>query len=393
MLESLLFLFTSIIGSVTIALMITSYRSNPFCNAFLLVIIMLISHRFLIQGSYGLGLQTLFKPDKGPNSIFYLIIAPCFYLYHKNLVNPEKKFNSKNLKHLIFIGLLYLLNIYFSNSFIFYFGKSTNAFLVAIFMVFYIVITYKVLSKKVWFRKNLLINNSHFLLMKNWTIYLFSFNVFAVFMLLISLNNEIINGSSLSGKSMAIPLLLFWLFIYFKILFTPEILYGIPILNKKILKFGLIEEASSTTNLSINYNWVLEVTEEKNNEQDLKLQEKINTNILSYIKEVDKLVSNNKIFRDPKISISDLAEKLGVPSSHLVYLFKYHSKISFQEYRMRERIKDGMDLIDNGYLKTNTMESLAYKIGFSSYNPFYIGFKKVTELSPHDFLKNKTCSI
>ncbi|WNH09171.1 helix-turn-helix domain-containing protein [Thalassobellus suaedae] len=235
----------------------------------------------------------------------------------------------------------------------------------------------------------MLINNTHFVLIKKWTIYLFSFNILTASMLLIAIYTEIINGNTISGKSMPLPILFFWLFIYFKILFTPEILYGIPILNKKILKFGSISEENNESSFSINDNWILDDNKTKSNNPDLKLQEKINSNIVSYIQEVDKLSYNNQIFRNPKTSISDVALKLCVPTSHMVYLFKYHSKISFHEYRTQSRIKDSINLIENDYLKLNTLESLAYKTGFASYNPFYIAFKKVTDLSPQDYLKSK----
>jgi AraC-like DNA-binding protein len=178
-------------------------------------------------------------------------------------------------------------------------------------------------------------------------------------------------------------------FCFFKILFTPEILYGLPILNMKILKFGLPKEERNIAEIPINENWILEINHPKNNDQDLKLHDNIIPNILSYTQEVDTLSNQELIFRNPKASPSDIANRLGVPASHMVYLFKYHSKISFSEYRMQSRINDGINLIKAGYLKTNTLESLAYKTGFASYNPFYMAFKKVTTLSPQDYLKSK----
>ncbi|WP_445736575.1 helix-turn-helix domain-containing protein [Mariniflexile sp.] len=391
MIESFLFFFTGIIGMVTIALMITSYKSNPFCNAFLLLIIIIISFRFLVHGSYSLGLQDVLLPDKGPHSLFYLIIAPSFYLYHQNLLFQSKTFNLKDFKHLVFIVFLFIINTnpYLSGSFIFYFGKWTNFILITLFISFYLILIFKLLSKNIWFKKDVLVHSTHFRLVKNWTLYLFIINVLAAITLLASIYTEVRSQSTISGKSMAVLLLVFWLFIYFKILFSPEILYGLPILNKKILKFNLQDEENKQTIESTNSNWILHLNHDKNNDQDLKLQEKIMHHIVSYSKEVDKLCKEEYIFRNPKASPTYIADKLGVPTSHIVYLFKYHSKISFPEYRMNCRIKDSIHLMENGYLKTNTMESLAYKTGFSSYNPFFNSFKKVTSLSPQDYLKIK----
>jgi AraC-like DNA-binding protein len=379
---------------VTIALMITSYRSNPFYNAFLLLIIVIISIRFLVHGSYELGLQTILTPDHGPPSILYLIIAPCFYLYYKNLVHQKKTYNPKDLKHLIYIGFLYFINTNetLGESFIFYFGRITNFILIGIFILFYLILIFKLLSKQIWFKKDIPINNRHFRLIKNWSIYLFTLNVLGAFGLLTSIYHEVNSKSEISGTSMALFMMLFWLFIYFKILSSPEILYGLPILNKKLLKFSSPYLESEQNTVSKNKNWVLETDSQKNN-QDLKLQEKIRADIFSYIQEIDKLSNKAFIFRRPNISVSDLANKLGVPTSHIVYIFKYHSTISFSEYRMHSRIQDAITLIKSGYLKTNTLESLAYKTGFASYNPFFSAFKKVTTFSPQDYLKLNKNSI
>lgn len=388
MIESFLFLFTGIIGLVTITIMITSYRSNPLYNAFLLLIISIVSFRFLIHGTYELGLQDLFKPDRGVSSIFYLIVIPSFYLYYKNLILQNITYDVKDLKQLIFIVVLYVLNItiFCSVGFLNQFQPVINFTLIGIYILFYLVLIFNLLSKNIWLKKDLLINDIQFKLVKNWTICLFAQNVLATITLLASIYTEICSKSSLSGKSMAILLLAYWLFIYFKILTAPEILYGLPILNKRILKFSNPLEDDEKVLTLKNDNWILEISNQKN-DQDLKLQEKIMSNIFSYIQEVDKLCIEEHVFRNPKASPNDVANKLGVPTSHIVYLFKYHSKISFSEYRMYSRIKDSINLIEQGYLKTNTLESLAYKTGFASYNPFFSAFKKVTGYSPQDYLK------
>ncbi|PQJ82987.1 hypothetical protein BTO16_05805 [Polaribacter glomeratus] len=390
MIETFIFLITAIIGFVTLALLLRSYRSNPFCNFFLIIIIGVISYRFFVHGTYYLGLQSILKPVTGSYSIFYLVLIPCFYLYYKYLTIQVKSFSFKDLKHLIFIVFLFLINSIetLDNTVIFHFGPMTNFFFVAIFILFYLIITFKLLIKKIWFRKNLLLNTEHFNLIKNWTIYFSIINALCALSLLASIYKEFNNGISVSGKSLAIFGLLFWVFIFFKILISPEILYGLPILNSTLLKFNgpLIEEKVPV--LVQNNNWVFETNTTKS-DQDQRLQENIRANIESYSKEVDLLSKEKLIFRNPKMSQSDVAEKLGVPTSHIVYLFKYHSKISFSEYRTNARIQDAILMIKENFLNTETLESLAYKSGFASYNPFYIAFKKVTTYSPQEYLKRK----
>jgi AraC-like DNA-binding protein len=374
--------------------MLRFYRSNPFCNFFLVLIISIISFRFFTHGSYILGLQTVFKPDSGISSILYLIIVPCSYLYYKYLTFPKKAYNLKDLKHLIFIVFLYLINSNeaLDNSFIFYFGSMTNLFYVAIFFLFYLILAFKLLSKKIWFRENLPLNSKHFKLVKYWTLYLFTINTLSCVMILISLYTEFSKGFIVSGKSMAIFSLALWLFIFFKILVSPEILYGLPILNKTLLKFNdlLLSEKKEIV-IPVNNkasSWILE-TDIKKSIQDKRLQENIRSHVEGYIQEVDKLSIEKLIFRHQKTSQSDIAKSLGVPTSHIVYLFKYHSKISFTEYRKNNRIQDSISLIKEGFLNVETLESLAYKTGFASYNPFFIAFKSITTYSPQDYIKAK----
>lgn len=388
MIESFLFLFTGIIGIVTLTLMLRFYRSNPFCNFFLILALSIVSIRFFIHGSYNFGLQTVIKPDRGLISILFLLIVPSSYLYYKNLTFQINKFNYRDLKHLFFILFLFLINAIdvLRHSFIFYFGRFTNFFLITFFLVFYLSLIFKLLSKNIWFQKTMLLNNEHFKLVKNWTIYFYAIHVLSSLTVLISLYIEIKNGSQLSGKSMAVFLLLFWLFIFFKILISPEILYGLPILNKTLLKFNDSLKENTEIVKPRTDNWILE-TKGKKSDQDQKLQEKITKNISSYILEVDKLSSEDLIFRNQKASQSTIAEKLGVPTSHIVYLFKYHSKISFSEYRMNSRIQDAIQLIKQNFLSNETLESLAYTTGFSSYNPFFSAFKKITTYSPQEYIK------
>jgi AraC-like DNA-binding protein len=41
-------------------------------------------------------------------------------------------------------------------------------------------------------------------------------------------------------------------------------------------------------------------------------------------------------------------------------------------------------------LNTITLEGLASKVGFSSYNSFFTSFKKQTKLAPKEYLLNKS---
>ena len=50
------------------------------------------------------------------------------------------------------------------------------------------------------------------------------------------------------------------------------------------------------------------------------------------------------------------------------------------------RIKEiSILLMEEGYLKYNTMESLALETGFTSYSSFFKSFKSITGLPPYEY--------
>jgi AraC-like DNA-binding protein len=119
--------------------------------------------------------------------------------------------------------------------------------------------------------------------------------------------------------------------------------------------------------------------------QDLQLGQKINNQLEDYFLQIDQFVKQEHFFRQSGPSINDLALKLKIPKSHLTFIFKYHSKISFSDFKKMVRIQDSLALIEEGYLKTNTFDSLSKNVGFSTYNTFYIAFKEVTTKAPQEF--------
>ena len=200
MLEALLFLFTGIIGIVTMGLMITSYKSNQFFNIFLMLIFVITSVKFLIHGSYELGLQIQLNPRIGYISILYLAVVPLFYLYYKNLVQGERAFDLNSLKHFIFIVTLYLVNAipFIRDSFLFYYGQITNVIIMTLFIGVYLWKIYNLLSINLWNKTHIEVNCTHYNLVKKWTIYLFTLNILSVIGVLTSFYIESFLGIALS---------------------------------------------------------------------------------------------------------------------------------------------------------------------------------------------------
>ncbi len=112
-----------------------------------------------------------------------------------------------------------------------------------------------------------------------------------------------------------------------------------------------------------------------------------NNNLENNLIAIEDLALNKKWFRNSNSKQDMLASELEIPKSHVGFIFKYHSKTSFTEFRKIIRVYDSIQLIEGHYLKANTLDSLASKVGFSSYNPFFTTFKEVTGTTPQAYNK------
>lgn len=388
MIENLIISFSGLIGFLTIFLILLRYRTNRITNSYLIIIFLIVSTRMLLIGSFTIINNSFVLTILNKYNNLLIIIVPCIYLYFSNLIKDLKKIEFQNYIHFViplsFNLVDYLLENYdlktVSTAYYYYLFFTIYAFI-------YFIFIYKLLNKNVWNRKGeirIVIQQNQ--LIRKWSIYLFSFFVIIAIRLITVLFLEINNNNYNFGSSYLWISSVLWLIIYFKIITSPEILYGYNFLNEKIT------EQKRSENATISF-WTDTPISEINNIQDLQLKEKIKSSIKKYMGEVDQFSFHHQAYRNAKFSLTDLSNKLNIPKSHLTYLFKYHSKISFPEYKKIVRIQDGLELIHSGYLTTNTYESLAKEIGFTAYNTFFVSFKDVTGITPQEYLvrllKNK----
>lgn len=85
--------------------------------------------------------------------------------------------------------------------------------------------------------------------------------------------------------------------------------------------------------------WKMEHNEVQVNIQDAILKEKIERSIENYIIEMEHLALHSNLFFKETFSAEDLANKLGIPKSHLLYVFKYHANVSFSDFKKIIRIQ------------------------------------------------------
>lgn len=90
----------------------------------------------------------------------------------------------------------------------------------------------------------------------------------------------------------------------------------------------------------------------------------------------------NLNFREP-ISLKSLAQNAGVNPSHLSRQFKKELGMGITEFINRRRIREAQFLMTQDI---GSITDIAIAVGFESYNYFYRVFKRMTSMTPKDFI-------
>jgi AraC-like DNA-binding protein len=381
MLENSIYLFSGLLGFIVFLLMVFRYKKNHNTNAYFLVLILLTSIRFIIHGfitiyPFLLNLQNQF--DIAVNVFAW----PLFYLYFYNLVYNPSHFIKSNLLHFV-IPTLFISSIWFND----YLTKQDYNKVVFIGIVIiittsilYVIASYKLLNNTVWTQKNELLRiDQKNKLFKQWTIILFVLFILMFLRFLFNFTLKCLGIDYFNKHQFLWFSALICIGLYLKMLQSPELIYGYHVFQKKIKEYK--KNTIIYKNIWITNKPVI------SNIQDSILKEKIENNIENYILSFENLVINSNAFFTEKYNTTNLANELNIPKSHILYLFKYHSKIKFSEFKKIIRIQKTIQLIQEGYLKKNTMESLSSEVGFTSYSSFFKSFLSITGVSPQEYLK------
>jgi AraC-like DNA-binding protein len=378
MLEKTTYLITALLGFITILLIGFRFNTKKHTNFYLLLIFILSSLRFFLHGlSDTLFIQPIIR---NIDVVFANTAWPLMYLYFGKLNNVHEKLKGRELLHLVLpllLVTLFFLQRLFTGEFIINASK-TGTIITILYNIFYAITSYRLLHENIWKRSSkIVVVNQQNMMIAKWTKLLYGL---FVLMLIRFLINMLFNDSELwyrNKNNFLWVAALLWIIMYIKILYSPEFLYGYEILQNKIKEY-------KKNTIVFDHIWLL-TSKEVINLQDQVLKEKIEGSIQNYIIDIEHYALKTDLFLTENFKVNDLANKLNLPKSHMLYLFKYHSTISFGDFKKIIRVQKSIELIEAGYLKTNTLESLAAVTGFSSYSPFYKSFKIITNTSPQSY--------
>ena len=371
----LLFILNGTLGLVCFFLVCMSLRTNKHVNIYLAILLFAVSIRFILRGYLELSGNTELIRTLSHYDVF-LLLLPLPYFYFKNVVSKKNAFKSKDLFH-FFLPILVTIEInthLVSSIFQVELNFATKLIIIST-LIFYIITSSIFLAKIFWRKKSIIeIQVEQEALLKKWLIVLyFAFLMPAINLFLDQLLTE--DNQFLSENFIT---WLFWLIAFIFILASPSILdaYLFQISRK---------QGKETTPITI---WRLKPINTITNPKDIRLSKKINGELNAYFVQITQFIAEKHLFRTSGVTINEFALKSKIPISHLSFIFKYHSEISFLDYKKRSRILDAINLINEGYLKTNTLEGLSDKVGFKTYNSFYLGFKETTGQAPQNYINS-----
>ena len=378
-------ILSAFLGYVLVFMTLKSSKQNRILNSFLMFIFFTSSTTFLIAGIAGIYNNAYLITFCKEIDIYTSLFCPCFYIYFTYLIRDHQRFLYKDFTHILFLLVAILEREFLVLDMLlgYKLNYSILQFL-GVYGITYLIKMFLLLKNNVWNKKaTLSIVMAQNKLIKKWTgllfIILLIFGLsFDVEFLKECLFSEPIVKDQSSDYLWVTPLV--WIVLFLIILSYPEILYGFN-------RFQLQPSKINPDTYNNDY-WSLNSKIKITNSNDKILKEKISPYIEKYIFELNVVLYNNNYFINPNFSRKDLAQVLNIPKSHLTFIFKYHSELSFSDYKKISRIQNSIELINNNYLTSNTLDTLARKVGFTSYTPFFNCFKEVVGQSPHEYVSS-----
>lgn len=378
MLLNYFFVCSGFFGLINFVLFLTYFKSNKTINLQLLLLLLCLSLNFIL-----ISLRELIHPINLilKSSIYdciFVFIPTLLYLYVNNIEKDIKYLSINNCNHFIFLIAIIARASCFRNVFA---NLDLFKILFILIALIYYYKTFELIKNRIYTKKlGLKLVNAENEVTNKWIVFIFLLSLINLIQMILVIDfyhetklNDIVS-SCIGALIFDVALI--------KIFSKPEIVYGYKAKNNTLKKIEPID-------LKFGDLWVKIPTKKITNSQDIVLFENIKDNIQVYSNKIDNLILESKILRNSDSKIDEIAKMLEIPKSHLTFLFKYHCKINFADYKKLVRIHDSFSLINEGFLKNNTLESLSVKVGFSSYNPFYIAFKKITGTTPQLYSKNQ----
>ena len=121
---------------------------------------------------------------------------------------------------------------------------------------------------------------------------------------------------------------------------------------------------------------------EKINKIDFKTFEELNENLpdlISKLIQIETQFIRNEVLYN---NLEDISQLINDKTQSVEFIFKYHNSLTFSKYLIKIKMLRAAFLIEDGYLKNNTVTQLSQLSGYNSRSAFFTKFKQVNGFSP-----------
>lgn len=103
------------------------------------------------------------------------------------------------------------------------------------------------------------------------------------------------------------------------------------------------------------------------------------------LQKLNKVLVEEKIYRQPKLSLKELAHTLQLPSKYVSYLINnYHHK-NFHDFINSYRLEEVSNKMQDDRYKNYTLLAIGLEAGFNSKSTFNLAFKKLKGKTPSEY--------
>ena len=384
---SLVLQFASLILSFLVAIiLLVNIKRNTYFNVYLLVIFFSNLIHNMLTFSYELGWQNEFRDVPKPYNILFLLNVVLLYQYVRSILHLEKRpvryvWVSISIPIILFLVNLIVRSRETDMQSATQILRTINFPVVAMFIFYHIYLASKILYSFFWGKPSSELWFANERWIRFWLLQLLIFctvlglSVCLMFLYELITQKEFVHNNIHHVRSLMALVFMVQLFL------QPEILYG----PKDTSQSVSMVQVPQSKSIKPDFKWRT-IPKEINNKLDIQLTLKFNTQLKDIIKKLESKTAMNLIVKNPDINSTAFSEKLNVPRTYFQYFFKYHSDISFVQYRSKIRVHYAIEKMKDDYLSKNTMDALARESGFASYNPFYSAFKSEMGIGPSEVL-------
>ena len=384
---SLVLQLASLILSFLVAIiLLVNIKRNTYFNVYLLAIFFSNLIHNMLTFSYELGWQNEFRDVPKPFNLLFLLNVVLLYQYVRSILHLEKRPVRYVLVSISIPIILFLVNLIVlsretdmqsATSIL----RTINFPVVAMFIFYHIYLASKILYSFFWGKPSSELWFANERWIRFWLLQLLIFctvlglSVCLMFLYELLTQKEFVHNNIHHVRSLMALVFMVQLFL------QPEILYG----PKDTSQSVSMVQVPQSKSIKPDFKWRT-IPKEINNKLDIQLSLKFNTQLKDIIKKLESKTAMNLIVKNPDLNSTAFSEKLNVPRTYFQYFFKYHSDISFVQYRSKIRVHYAIEKMKDDYLSKNTMDALARESGFASYNPFYSAFKSEMGIGPSEVL-------